>query len=152
MSRNLYVKWHKHICLFQIISELRSQNNHKTLTQHKLSSIGSANSVNVVIQHKSSSLSSTKSQVFPAVLSTFSQFWGNLTSTTTSSATAPPGRTATRKRLIPNLYPGWHLSANIHSIQVQLLLSTADSSLLQVQPQKLLNKSVHNYLTSLTHN
>jgi len=146
MSGNLHVKWHKHICLYQIINELRSRNNRMTLTKHKLSSIGTVNSVDVVIQHKQSSLSSAKSQVFPTVLFSFSQFWGNLKSSTTiSSATAS-------KRLITNLYPGWQLSTNIHSIWLQLLLSTADSSLFQVQAQKLLNKSVDNYPISLTHN
>jgi hypothetical protein len=66
-------------------------------------------------------------------------------STTISSATAPPGRVAICKRLITNLYP---TSTNIHSAWLQLLLSTADSSLFQVQPQKLLHKYVHNYQIS----
>ena len=77
---------------------------------------------------------------------------GNLTSSKPiSSVTAPPGRTATCKRLITNLYPGGQLSTNMYWIWLQLL-STAASSLLQAQPQTPLNKSVHNYWISLTHN
>jgi hypothetical protein len=67
---------------------------------HKLSPIGIANSVYILIQNQQSSLRSAKRQVFPAVLLSFSQFLGYLTSSTTiSPATAPLGRTANMQKV-----------------------------------------------------